>query len=170
MDKFDYELGNMCLSELKQRIKELTKENKNIRILLESFKSKIVESTNCIAKGKLTEKEKELLQTSIVPLNLDTLKVMNREDLIVSFLIRETFLYQKADEFQESIKHNDRIVFKNQRAEIVKIRNYLIDTSPIYRENLNLKAQKKELKEIINSLQIELKIIKAKYGLPIVES
>jgi len=92
---------------------------------------------------KLQEYQIKLLETSLTPLNLRILRHLNKNDIIVICLNREAFLYDTINKFQDNIKHNDRVVFKNQQKEIAKLTTLLIDSSPLFRENQKLKKKMK---------------------------
>lgn len=100
----------------------------------------------------------EKLQTALVPLNADILRRMNKLDIMVVILNREGFMYKKIDEYQESLKHNDRTVFRNQQIEIARLTNLLVNNEPLFKGNIDLKNKNRKLKQLLK-LEKESKLL-----------
>ena len=62
----------------------------------------------------------------LVPIGLSLLKKITKYDLMIIILTREKCLYDKINEFNDSIKHNDKKIFKNQQKEIQRLREMLL--------------------------------------------
>ena len=93
---------------------------------------------------------KEHFGSSLMSLNLVTLRRLFKNDVMEIVLIRERILYDKINEFDASMKHNDRVVFDNLRKENAYLRKYLLAKSSAFRE-LNLKeCEIFKLKKLVN--------------------
>lgn len=95
---------------------------------------------------KLTEGDIENLSKSIVPVTCALLRSLPKRDIIEILLLRETLLYNKMHEFEDSLKNNDKFIFKTLREEVKNINAYLIDRDKAYWELVDLKQEVKELK------------------------
>lgn len=128
---------------------ELAKENERLRTMVERYHKEIKEVVGGnTSEVRLREYQVRELQNAITPLTLSLLRRINKNDLIVIILNRETCLYDTIHGFEKTLKVHDREVFRNQRNEIDRLRNLLIDNSPLYNETLRLKEKIKELKKL----------------------
>lgn len=90
-------------------------------------------------QSNLSEAVLHSVENSLAPITLRVLNRMTREDIVAITLIREASYYEKLRGFQELMKHNDRVVFRNQLEEIEKLRDLLFDDSELYRDIKTLK-------------------------------
>ena len=104
-----------------------------------------------------TEEIVEVMSRSIMNLGLHTLKRFNKEQLILIILRREALLYEKINEFDDSMKHNDRKVFKNLKTELKELQEHLLKKNKTYLELQNYKKKNKELKILIKSILLKAK-------------
>lgn len=95
----------------------------------------------------------EQLETSLAPLTLRTIRFLSKTDLVTIILARESFYYKKIDEFNDGIKTNDRIIFKEQQKEISKLNDFLLSESDIFNELDSLKRKTKKKDRIIKDLK-----------------
>jgi len=114
---------------------------------LETHESKVGRKGKKAEEASFSERQLEAMQFSLAPLTLKLVKSMSKINLITIILTREAFLYQKAREFDDQLKHNDRVIFKEQLKEIERLRNLLLDESPLYQEVRKLQLKIKQAQE-----------------------
>lgn len=108
----------------------------------------------------LPDRTAEAFQKSLMPLNLEMISTMTKMQLKLTILLREGFYYEKIDEFENNIKHNDREVFHNMKQEIQNLNRLLLDESILYRENQKLKER---IQTLLNRIEgYKLRLLKVK--------
>ena len=142
-DKFNnfFNVENIDVNILKNKKKELENENKALKTSIKHYHNRINDDNHNCAPISINNKQIEVLQTSLVPLNSAILRRLNKLDIMVIILNREAYLYEKIKEYEDGIKNNDRKIFKNQQEEIKKLTNILIDDSILYKSNKLLKEK-----------------------------
>jgi hypothetical protein len=104
----------------------------------------------------------EHINKSLTPLKCVFLKTLNKLDLLYIILTRERMLYDKINEFEESIKHNDRNVFRNLKKENERLHNLLMNDSELYFECKNKDEVIKLMEKEIAMLKIQINRYKGK--------
>jgi len=146
----------------KEEIELLLKENYNLRQKLKHYNENIKYGS----KGKtMNEWQIDTIQNSITPLNLHWLRRMNKADLMIIILNREMLLRNKIEEFNKSIKHNDRHIFTSQQNEIKSLTALLIDKSPLFAKVEYLKDEVKRHRERADRYSAKLHMLKIKHNL-----
>ena len=140
--KFDFE---------KKVTESLTKELLRYKEMFNKY-----DYTNTKVRG-LPDRTVEAFQKSLMPLNLEVISGMTKMQLKLTILLREGFYYEKIDEFENNIKHNDREVFHNMKQEIQRLHSLLLDESILYGENQRLKDKIQTLKNRVEGYKLSLK-------------
>lgn len=95
---------------------------------------------------KLNETQLDAIRNSLVPITCHLIRQVNKIDLQEIILLREKLLYDKINEFNDSLKHNDREVFKTLKAENERLKSYLINENQAYAELQELRVKYNRLK------------------------
>ena len=117
--------------------------------------------------AKLTKEQLENMQSTLMPITWRLLKRIGKIDMTNIILIREKLLYDKINQFNDSLKHNDRKVFKNLRAENEEIRSYLMNKDKTYMELMDahdtinlLRRETKALNDMCDEKDSEIEHLK----------
>ena len=166
------------LKDLKKKIKEdlkieIKQNNEDLKIEIKQKNFTIETLQNQLEKVKynkhknetgieLKDHELQKISYSLVNLKLIHLKKLTKTSLLKIILQRETLLNNKINEFNESLKYNDREVFKNLREQINELNNYLLDNNKGYKDLLKLKKDYNILNNKLNIARSNLKNFKIK--------
>lgn len=152
----DHIEDNKIITNINDNLKHensiLLEQNKKLK----SFHNAYYESFKARKNDKITlsAKQQSAIQTSLVPFNSALLRSLTKYDLIIIIINRERFLYEKIREYENSIKHNDRQIFKNQQKEIKRLMGLITYTKPTKFDkikatiNRNCGCCNKKLKEV----------------------
>lgn len=142
---------------------EYTNENelKRLRMIEKIFKDNLLSATGRTKHNEvsLSNKAKEAISTSLTPINLKIIRRLTKADLAYIILIREAYLYEAIEKYEQQMKKQDREIFKNLRKEIDKLNKLLVDDSVLYPENIELKRQISALEKEKAKLAAELKLV-----------
>lgn len=149
------------------QMKELMEEIINLEKIISDLNKEIVVLKNeidvlkygkhALKKSKtLNDDELKEYSGSVINLKLIHLKQLSKRDLMEILLIREALLYNKINEFDSCLKHNDRVVFKNLRNEISRTKEYLLSKDQSYFELQVSKKDFQVLKKKYNALKVRL--------------
>lgn len=96
---------------------------------------------------QLTEGNLEHLKDSMISLSLRFLIRIGKDDLIKIILLREAALRDQINDWNDSLKNNDRKIFNNMKKEIETLRELLLDNTPLINK-LQEKIKKLEKKNL----------------------
>lgn len=147
---------------MKLEISKLKQERDELKLSIKNLKEKerqIIYGGKNIKSGSRLNRNylEQIKKGSIINLSLVFLKRLTNFDLMNIILAREKCLLDKINEFDKSLKHNDREVFKTLRKENNELTEYLIFKDQSYKDLLNAKNQLKRDKKQINLLRLKLR-------------
>jgi len=91
-------------------------------------------------------------------ITLPVIKRLDKFSMINIILLREKLLFDIINKFNDSLKYNDREVFKSLRNRIKDLESYLLDKSRAYKELKQQKKRNKQLRGEIKKMQTKINI------------
>ena len=136
--------------KFKEKIEILEKEEKKFISDLSNYRH---------FKGeKLSDEISEKMAKSPMCITLPVIKRLDKFSMINIILLREKLLFDIINKFNESLKYNDREVFKSLRNRIKDLESYLLDKSRAYKELKQQKKRNKQLRGEIKKMQTKINI------------